>query len=177
MTVIELLQPSPPSTRANARRMRIWAPRLRCASDLSKSLAVAPGLLFEERARAEHVGVCLALLPNLEATRACPRRARPSRGLASPRNALGCAAWLRLERLDPQAPFRHKVGRRIAPRWSCTARAAILDSDTRCGAESLSVPAAGTVLGKRYRVLATIGEGAMGVVFRAQNAVTGKLGG
>ncbi|MDB4989202.1 MAG: uncharacterized protein JWN04_4380, partial [Myxococcaceae bacterium] len=39
----------------------------------------------------------------------------------------------------------------------------------------MSVPTAGTVLGKRYRVIATIGQGAMGVVFRAQNIVTGKL--
>src|SRR4029077_15126146 len=56
-----------------------------------------------------------------------------------------------------------------------SARAPVIDGDARRGAEGLSVPTAGSVLGNRYRVIATIGEGAMGVVFRAQNIVTGKL--
>ena len=38
----------------------------------------------------------------------------------------------------------------------------------------MSVPAAGTVLGKKYRVIAAIGEGAMGTVLRAENVDTGK---
>ncbi|MEY4513507.1 MAG: hypothetical protein RLZZ450_5629 [Pseudomonadota bacterium] len=38
----------------------------------------------------------------------------------------------------------------------------------------MSVPAVGAVLGNKYRVIAAIGAGAMGTVFRAQNIVTGK---